>query len=224
MLPKSQNLQVETIKYITKKNNSWVYDTDNQTSHEISDINSFLSSNIQFIKISAYMIVNLNYVEGYLLNGTSGFMVISGIKFDVARRYISQVRTVHKIFLNQKYSKVANSEKSKWLSKINPSIDQLNEIGIENIQYLERKGTLTTIHYNDGSKRSFYESLKYFEKIFNNHPFLIRIRRNCIVNVKHTNNYQVNSATKTAKIDIESQKFNISRRQLPAFKRRSKAI
>lgn len=220
----SQNLQVETIKYITKKNNSWVYDTDNQTSHEISDIDSFLSSNTQFIKISAYMILNLNYVEGYVLNGTSGFMVVSGIKFDVARRYISQVRIRYNSFLNQKYSTTESSGKSKWLSKVNNSKDQLREINIENIKYLERKGTLTTIHYNDGAKRNFYESLKYFEKFFNNHPFLIRIRRNCIVNVKHTNNYQVCSATKTAEINIESQKFNISRRQLPTFKRRSKTI
>lgn len=215
--------EINTIKILFKKGKCWYYHLDNLEECHIldCDLDSFLSTYNQFCQISPFHIINFNHVDDYLFSGKNNFLILSGIRYDVTRRYVSKVKTSHVVFLNQKYVSFEPSNKGTWLSrKINKSSSF--KVDVLNIKYLIRQGTITHAYYDNGKKQSFYETLKYFEEqLAPTLPF-IRIRRNCIININYLSSYKVDSETKTAEVKIDSLNLGVSRRQLPSFKRKIK--
>lgn len=212
---------IDDIEYLIKRGNNWCND---EITH-IYDIDVFMSSNFQFVQISAYVIINLNYVKEYMYESTAGFVIVSNIKFTIARRYLPQTRTKHKAFLKQKYEnmKIVVSEKAIYLSK-NLNERTLISDNSDDIIFIERKGSVSIVHFKNGHKRSFYESLKYLETFFSENKSLLRIRRNYIVNIRHICDFKALSQNKTGLIKIDEKELSISRRCLPTFKRRRKSV
>lgn len=85
-----------------------------------------------------------------------------------------------------------------------------------------REGVNTTVHFNYESKKSFYETLKYFEKDTTTFSPFIKIRRNCIINLKHLERFRTNKKSKTGNAVIGPKQFNIYGRLLPQFRSKVK--
>lgn len=205
----------ENIQIITKKKHGWVINEDeSMISLDFENIERLLTNHCEFIQVNLYTILNLNYINQGLSNINKEYLVVAGKIYIITSRYLKTIKSAFKKKFLLKDSKEKPNFKGKYLK--NNNIIQLE---IKNIRYLVRKGSLTTITYNDGSQRCFYQTLKYFDKLLSNELSFIRVRRDCIVNTIYLNNYQINKKTKTGEICIESNVFPISRRNLQSFKK-----
>lgn len=190
------------------------------------DIKKFLSENHQFVKIDDYHIVNLNHVEDYSFKGSKGYFIISKTKYDIEKAFIADVRVAQKRFQNNKNVPIIpTSTKGAWLRKMKqtqPDKSIATLIDVENLKYMLRIGSLTYAYYTNEKKRNFYESLKYFEQNLKSNYPLVKIDRNCFINIKYVDSYKVDSQTKTGEVSISEQIFRISRRQLGLFRKKVK--
>ncbi|WP_435355919.1 LytTR family transcriptional regulator DNA-binding domain-containing protein [Emticicia sp. SJ17W-69] len=206
----------DTIQVLIRKKNGWyINDTDfNIPMIDFEDIESFLAQHNDFVQINLDTIVNLNYINEELSNISKDFLVLAGKIYIITTRYLKKTKSAFRKNILLKNSKEIPNFKGKYLK--NNNIIQLDT---KNIRFLVREGSLTKITYQDGTQRSFYQTLKYFDKLLSNEHTFIRVRRDCIINTAYLNHYQINKKNKTGEISIESNVFSISRRNLQSFKK-----
>lgn len=206
----------DTIQVLTRKKNGWyAYDTDfNIPKINFDDIESFLAHHNDFVQINLDTIVNLNYINEELSSISKDFLVLAGKIHIITTRYLKKTKSAFRKKILIKNSKETPNFKGKYLN--NNNIIQLD---VKNIRFLVREGSLTKITYKDGTQRSFYQTLKYFDNLLSNEYTFIRVRRDCIINTAYLNHYQINKKNKTGEISIESNVFSISRRNLQSFKK-----
>lgn len=222
---KSENYDTITVLY--RQINQWFYqDRTNLNIELIDNIDTFLLENLQFVRINENYIINLNHLEDYSLKGSECFFIVTKIHYKIEGHYIGKVKAALKSF--QKRTGVAvlpSSMKGLWLHKLrqnqpDKSIGEL--IDAINIKYMLRIGTRTYIYYENEKKRHFYETLKYFERNLNINIPLVRVDRNCIINLTYLNSYMVYTQSKTGEVSIDDHLFKISRRQLGSFRKKVK--
>lgn len=216
-----------TIAVLFRDGYKWYYKND--CSQEIKlevDIKKFLSENPQFVKINDFNIVNLNHVDDYSFKGSNSYFIISKIKYDISKAFIADVRAAKKKFQNDKNAPVLpTSSKGAWLKKVKqtqPEKSIATLIDVENLKYMLRVGSLTYAYYANEKNRNFYESLKYFEQNLKSTYPLVKVDRNCFINIKYVDSYKVDSQTKTGEVCISEKVFKISRRQLGLFRKKIK--
>lgn len=220
-------LNTNNIAVFFRDGYKWYYKNDccQEIKLEV-DIKKILSENPQFVKIDECYIVNLNHVDDYSFKGSTGYFIISKMKYDITKAFIADVRAAQKKFQNNKNAPILpTSTKGAWLRKMKqtqPDKSIATLIDVENLKYMLRIGSLTYAYYANEKNRNFYESLKYFEQHLESNYPLVKIDRNCFINIKYVDSYKVDSQTKTGEVSISEQIFRISRRQLGLFRKKVK--
>jgi len=207
---------IDSIQIIIRKRHGWVINENepNLPSIDFQNIDNLLTKNLDLVQINLDTIINLNNINQSLSNIEKEYLVVGGKIYIITTRYLKKVKAAFKKKFLLKDTKYTPNFKGNYLKSENIVL-----LEIKNIRYLVRKGSLTTITYNDGSQRCFYQTLKYFDKLLSKELSFIRVRRDCIVNTVYLNNYQINKKTKTGELSIESSTFPISRRNLQSFKK-----
>lgn len=211
--------KINTIPLFIRKGNKWFYSVGDKFEELLlpnTTLKDVFVSNPQFVQINTYKVLNLNYVEDHIFTGTSGFLVVKGVCHNVPRRFVSRVRTSHKIFVTQKYIQSKDTNKGIHLSQ-KPKESFLSTI--DQIKYLIRDGSTTLVYYKNNTRSIYYDSLNFFENLFDTKSPFLRINRNCLVNINRLDSYQLDTKAKTGIVLINNQIFKISRRAFYEFKR-----
>lgn len=203
-------------------------------------------TNDYFVKINGKTVINFNSIAGFCLQGNSNCYFLVGNKFHtISEHYIHEVKKLYGLFLQNRlnnqfcatharlstthFSTDEENEIPKkrggYINSSNIKLELLNKkLDFDKIIYLQRRETLTTVYFEDGTIRHFYDTLYSFEKFLGSNSPFIRIRRNCIINLKHIDYYQSNPQTKIGEVMVASQIFSISRRLFPEFRKKIQFI
>ena len=109
-----------------------------------------------------------------------------------------------------------SDQSSKKASYFKNKIDKLNECKyfFSIIYSLQREGSITIVRLKDGSIINFYETLSYFENHIHFPNSLVRIRRECIINLRYVSSFETNyeSKYKSGVLTLFGEKYVVSRR------------
>lgn len=230
--------QIDKVKFLKRKNSEW-YDSNKKT---VPYIKEFLLDNIQFLKINQTTIVNLNAVDECVFDELSGTIVIDGVSYHITRYFLPKVIHLFHNIKAQKNINILNERNNieipdasclpeescqtslgRYLSA-NKNVEQLKCFDFSNIHYLTREGSLTTVNFADGRTAYFYETLKYFESIISTPETFVRVRRDCVINLKHVRYFKGGDKPKTGSVKIGTLSISISRRMLVKLKERLKNV
>lgn len=238
MKPFVHLLEIDRVKLFTRKKSEW-YDCNKKT---VPYIKEFLLENIQFLKINRTTIVNLNAVDECVFDEHSGVIVIDGCNYNITRYFLPRVISIFQSMKRTKNVNILNdgndtkiqyasclSEESCQVSlgsylSANKNVEQLKCFDFSSIYYLTRDGSLTTVYFADGRTAYFYETLKYFESIIPTPEIFVRVRRDCIVNLRHVRFFKSGDKPKTGSVTIGTINISISRRLLIQLKERLRNV
>lgn len=216
---------VSKIKFLTKKHNHWQANTDEPQKIEVSseDIYELLENFDSFVEINSRSIVNLSYLKDYLLEGTSGFMVIDNQFFNIPRRFIPKVRESLKNHLHIKYKtqKLYKGEKDMLGKHTQDLPEDIETLYPQEILFITRKGPLTVFHYVDGKQKRSFQTLSYFENLLKAHTnYFIKIRRNCIISLIHLTAYHFSKVNEKVicNVILSEFQFKVARRHISSFR------
>lgn len=207
--------KVEIPVLLRKKQNWYIVPTLSNPKTVVDDIGVLLYMHRQLVYINKNTIINVEYIDTVLSNIVKEYIVIEGKMYIISPKYMLLLRHLLKERYPSIYACINNHTKGTYLRGGNSKI----RIDIENIECLIRKSTQTIIFYKDGTTSYFYETLKYFNENILKRETFIKIRRDCIVNIQHINNFKIDKRNKTGEIYIKSQILSISRRNLTLFKK-----
>lgn len=208
--------KVEIPVLLRKKQNWYIVPTlSSPKTVFVDDVGVLLYMHRQLVYINNNTIINVEYIDTVLSNIVKEYIVIEGKMYIISPKYMLLLRHLLKERYPSIYASINNHTKGIYLRGINSK----TRIDIENIECLIRKSTQTIIFYKDGTTSYFYETLKYFNENILKRETFIKIRRDCIVNIKHINNFKIDKRNKTGEIYVKSQILSISRRNLTLFKK-----
>lgn len=185
----------------------------------------------QFIKINVSTYVNLNYVDTFnTYNYTSGSLRIGTNNYPISRHFLERAIFALSTIKSRKRVAITTSPiitlKSMYRQRrsmgcyltSHKNFPKLNQVDYDNICYLIRSNTLTNVYFNDSYTTSFYETLLFFEKKLAHDYLFLRVRNECMVNLKYVKCIQIDSKTKTGVLIGDSFRLTVSRRMLVKLK------
>ncbi|MFN3849013.1 MAG: LytTR family transcriptional regulator DNA-binding domain-containing protein [Spirosomataceae bacterium] len=216
---------VSKIKFFIKKPNFWHANTDEQQKIEFTTESVYqLLDNFDFlVQVNSRSVVNLTYLKDYLLEGTSGFMVIDNILFNIPRRFIPKVRESLKKYLYLKYKnqELHKGENNMLRKNMQNLPEDIEVLAPQEILFITRKGALTIFNYVNGKQRRSFQTLSYFENLLKTHTnYFIRIRRNCVISLNHLHAYHFNKVNKRVicNVILHEFQFEVARRHISLFR------
>lgn len=219
---------VNSIQSIVKKGNGWYYTSDDRNFDEktesVSNLTDFLSQNNHFVRVNSGSIINLSHSKGCIFNEHGGFIIISDKVYSISKKYLLNVKKVYHNYLINKYKiDAASTDKVYPTNNVEKSII-FKKVELSTAKYFIRTGIVTKIYFEDGTEKHYYETLKYFESLFDSTTPFVRISRNCITNIHYIDDFSINSKAKLGEVMIGNVKLSISRRQLTTFKRKVRQV
>ncbi|CAH0997684.1 hypothetical protein EMA8858_03818 [Emticicia aquatica] len=217
--------KISKIRLIEKKEGNWC--SAEKVKVKIENIDVFLQEHNQFVNISAKKIINLEFVGRFSFDPSAAYIEIANTQIKVSRRFVPYVRSAFILFLSQRNKSLdqksavsmnKNDEKKRgtYLHVFENKISR--KVDFKGIKYLFRDGSLTSVLFEDGKVRNYYESLKVFENKYLEKKDFLRINRNCIINTKHLSWFNINLTLNRGEVKIGTDSFKISRRSLVQFK------
>ncbi len=206
------------IQVIFKKNQKWYLHSDVSSWVIIDEdtVNELLNRYEQLVFINLNTIINIDYVNGInYIDIAKECILINGQMHIISKRYMPLLKHVLKEKYPNLFSSIQLHTKESYLRRVNSK----RKVHTQHIKYLLRKGSRTIIFYDDGTSDYFYETLKYFYEYVLEHNDFIKVKRDCIVNIRFINNCKIDTKTKTGEILVDSEVISISRRNLQVFKR-----
>ncbi|MFN3851354.1 MAG: LytTR family transcriptional regulator DNA-binding domain-containing protein [Spirosomataceae bacterium] len=220
--------QVNSIESIVKKGDGWYYSRDERSFEEktesLPNLTDFLSQNNHFVRVNSGSIINLSHSSGCIFNEQGGFIIVSDKVYSISKKYLLNVKKAyHKYLISKYHIDASNTDKVYPTNNVEKSII-FKKVDLSTAKYFIRTGIITKIYFENGTEKHYYETLKYFESLFDNTTPFVRISRNCIANINYIDDFSINSKAKLGEVIIGNVKLSISRRQLTTFKRKVRQV
>ncbi len=207
---------------IVRKNKVWYIITNNTYKKiDYHNLSTLMQIGKKFISVNSTTILNSDYITHYGIHEGSFCVFMNEERYPVLKQHQKRIKAACQSIILQRYIMAPIDAREKILDskKIIHQDLVISSIDLSSTIFLFRDGIKTFLWREDGTQKVVYSTLKYFENFIPSNSSLIRIRRNCIINLKYITKVDLNIVQKTGKVQIGEHSFVISRRMFYGFKR-----